>query len=451
MSEQIIQEFSRLFRGRTDIYGLVEGRSVKKPLTAEQYQLHLEGKVSLGIFPLLDDGRCFFAAVDLDVKDFPKILSVHNELQKLGVKSYISQSKSKGFHLYLFADENGWVAKNVREMLTRLLNKLNIAAEIFPKQDELDDVIKYGNYINLCCFSDTRPFLSTDQQPVPIEQALKLVQRNTQESIDNATKQLPPLPPMKIPIKLLKRHTGTKTKTKSPPCVEKLLEGVDSGMRDEAAFAIARHLLDQGDIPEEVLARLIIWDTKNKPPIGDTRVLQQKVESAQHGYSFGCKSITDGLLSSACAGKNDCLWLKEAPVVEDDDKKSQSTILVELFVDAELFHTPDGDAYATIPVDNHKETWPLHSKGLHRWMMQRFYAENGKVPNSQAYNDALGVMEGQAQCNGEEHPIFTRLAELDGDIYLDLVNKEWQAVKITKDGWQIVTEVPVKFRRVKCQ
>ena len=56
MSDQIIKEFAGLFRGRTDIYGLVEGCSVKEPVTEELYQLHLEGKKSLGIYPLLESG-----------------------------------------------------------------------------------------------------------------------------------------------------------------------------------------------------------------------------------------------------------------------------------------------------------------------------------------------------------------------------------------------------------
>jgi hypothetical protein len=40
-----------------------------------------------------------------------------------------------------------------------------------------------------------------------------------------------------------------------------------------------------------------------------------------------------------------------------------------------------------------------------------------------------------------------RLAERDGDIYLDLANREWQAVKITATGWQVVSDSPVKFIR----
>jgi hypothetical protein len=333
--QELVDLFMSLFRGRTDVWGSVTGKSNKEIVTRLNYEAHLDGKVSLGIYPLLDDGECYFAAIDLDEKDFSKMLLIRNHLNDLGVKSYICQSKSKGFHQYLFADENGWTAKNVREMLARLLIKLNIQCEVFPKQDKLDEVIKYGNYINLCAFADTRQFLTADQQPVATEIALKLIQRNSQEMIDKATQVLPPIPSTMIPIvKPEKKDKTTSSKAlKSPPCIEKLLKGVDAGMRDEAAFAIARHLLDQGDIPEEVLARLIIWDARNKPPIGDTHMLQEKVASAAKGYAFGCTSITQGLLSSFCIGEQNCQFLKNSV----KEKKKEGLIVERSFYEDDNF------------------------------------------------------------------------------------------------------------------
>ena len=332
--QELVDLFMSLFRGRTDVWGSVTGKSNKEIVTRLNYEAHLDGKVSLGIYPLLDDGKCYFAAIDLDEKDFSKMLLIRNHLNDLGVKSYICQSKSKGFHQYLFADENGWTAKNVREMLARLLIKLNIQCEVFPKQDKLDEVIKYGNYINLCAFADTRPFLTADQQPVATDIALKLIQRNPPEMIDKATQVLPPIPSTMIPIvKPEKKDKTTSSKAlKSPPCIEKLLKGVDSGMRDEAAFAIARHLLDQGDIPEEVLARLIIWDARNKPPIGDTHMLQEKVASAAKGYAFGCTSVQEGLLSGFCPGKIHCDWLK---------REVEKKVKAGLIVSASLYERDD--------------------------------------------------------------------------------------------------------------
>jgi hypothetical protein len=73
----------------------------------------------------------------------------------------------------------------------------------------------------------------------------------------------------------------------------------------------------------------------------------------------------------------------------------------------------------------------------------------GKTPGGQAVQDALGVLGGKALFEGEEHPVCTRLAEHDGAIYLDLADPEWQVVKVTAHGWEVITEAPVKFRRAR--
>jgi hypothetical protein len=131
------------------------------------------------------------------------------------------------------------------------------------------------------------------------------------------------------------------------------------------------------------------------------------------------------------------------------ERKSQATLLVELAADAELFHTPEGDAYATIPIDGHRETWSLRNRAFRRWLARQFYRAHDKVPGSQALQDALGVLEGKALFDGPEYPVYTRLAEHDGNVYLDLANEGWEAVEITSRGWRVVVEPPVRFRRAR--
>jgi len=130
-------------------------------------------------------------------------------------------------------------------------------------------------------------------------------------------------------------------------------------------------------------------------------------------------------------------------------RPSQATQLVELAAGFELFHTPEGEAYATIPVRNHHENWLLRSKGFRRWLGRLFFESYGKSPGSQALQDALGVLEGKALYDGDEHEVHLRLAEYKGCIYLDLANSEWEAVEISDNGWRVVPRPPVKFRRAR--
>lgn len=131
----------------------------------------------------------------------------------------------------------------------------------------------------------------------------------------------------------------------------------------------------------------------------------------------------------------------------EPEKKSKAQVLIELAGEAQLFHTPDGNTYATFQVDGHKETWPLRSKGFKRWLLRRFYQKEGK-PGGQALEDALATLEAKAHFDGPELPVYTRVAGSE-TIYLDLGNESWQAVEITSTGWQVVSDAPVKFRRAR--
>lgn len=97
----------------------------------------------------------------------------------------------------------------------------------------------------------------------------------------------------------------------------------------------------------------------------------------------------------------------------------------------------------------HLETYPVKAKGTRLWLTRQFYRDFGKPPGTQALQDALGVLEAKALFDGEERPVHVRVAEHEGAIYIDLANDRWEAVQITEEGWKIVSDAPVRFRRPK--
>jgi len=309
VSQDILEAFHSLFKGRVDAYGSVEGRANKEPVTLEHYRKHLRGEVSLGVYLLLDDGSCHFAVVDLDEKDFSKAYAIRQELSKEFIPAYIAESKSKGFHIYVFSLEK-FVAKDIRRVLHHILAKLNINTEVFPKQDSLSATTPLGSYINLCCFGHTRPFLAVDSkgapQQVPLEVALERIKGTPAESIERVFRTLPEEKP---PVSGKARGR----QKKHPPCIASLLLGVKEPGRDEAAFALARHYLDCGYALGDILSLLKEWDQNNKPPLRDDRLLEIKVTSAsEKDYPFGCGSIRDNpILSEFCVGQENCQWWKD--------------------------------------------------------------------------------------------------------------------------------------------
>jgi hypothetical protein len=126
---------------------------------------------------------------------------------------------------------------------------------------------------------------------------------------------------------------------------------------------------------------------------------------------------------------------------------SQATVLVGLAADVELFATTRQDAYVTLQNGGHRETWPLRTKPFKIWLARRYYELNQAAPGSQALQDALAVLEGKALFEGPVHDVGVRVAEHDGAIYLDLADEHWQAIRIDRDGWEVVANPPVRFRR----
>jgi len=135
--------------------------------------------------------------------------------------------------------------------------------------------------------------------------------------------------------------------------------------------------------------------------------------------------------------------------VGDKDKKrfAVATQLLELAKDIELFHTPDKTPYTVIRQDNHTETWPLESRTVKDYLARCYFKTSGSAPSSQAIQNALNVLRGRALFDGCEKPVYTRIAECDGKIYLDLRNSVWEVVEITVQGWEVIQSPPVYFVR----
>ena len=132
----------------------------------------------------------------------------------------------------------------------------------------------------------------------------------------------------------------------------------------------------------------------------------------------------------------------------DDDEQSQATIAASMAAEWDLWHTPAKDAaFATIPMGEHSETWPVRSQMFKRYVAMRFFEAEGKAMNSEALSSAVNLIEAQSLFQGDKHMVHVRVGEHEGKVYLDLCNESWQVVEISPDGWQILDESPVRFRR----
>ena len=122
-------------------------------------------------------------------------------------------------------------------------------------------------------------------------------------------------------------------------------------------------------------------------------------------------------------------------------------MLVHLADSADLFHTATGTAYADLAIDGHRETWPVRSLRFLAWLRRQYFDATRDAPSAPALNSALNLLEARAQFEAPERTVHVRVAEHEGHIYLDLADKAWHSVDIGPEGWQVIREPPVRFRR----
>jgi hypothetical protein len=136
---------------------------------------------------------------------------------------------------------------------------------------------------------------------------------------------------------------------------------------------------------------------------------------------------------------------------DQDDEKTPTERALELARELNilLFHTPDDEAFASFPVNGHRETFALEDRAFERWFVAKYYKREGSTLSKKDFAEVRAVLVGEARYIGPEICVHVRLAEDNGVIYLDLANEHWEVVKITSEGWQIVSLPPVMFRRVR--
>jgi hypothetical protein len=137
----------------------------------------------------------------------------------------------------------------------------------------------------------------------------------------------------------------------------------------------------------------------------------------------------------------------------NDEKESIATKLVNAAIKNcfECWHTPEGEAYITIPINSHREHYRISTKSskIKAWLGMLGRDLIGGTPSISAIRDAINVLYGIALYDGNEYRLYVRKAEIDGKIYVDLGDPSWKAIEISENGWKVISDCPVHFRRSK--
>ena len=132
------------------------------------------------------------------------------------------------------------------------------------------------------------------------------------------------------------------------------------------------------------------------------------------------------------------------------DQHSHDIVLNSLLSNFELFYTRTQESYATIMINGHQETWALKSAEFQHLLSYHYFQQTGAIPSETRLKKATRTLEGKALFGepSTQRNVHLRIAEYNDCIYLDLANDQWEAIEVSSDGWRIISNPPVKFRRV---
>lgn len=143
---------------------------------------------------------------------------------------------------------------------------------------------------------------------------------------------------------------------------------------------------------------------------------------------------------------------KPGKLKKTDGGEKKRAILVEALVHASemdtlLFQDQHGRAYAAIRVEGHREVWPVRGRKFQVWLAGMIWRRQRKAPTQMLLSMGTAIFEAEALHSGVKYVLHNRVAWREEAIWYDLSDERWRAVKITPDGWEVVDEPPILFRR----
>jgi energy-coupling factor transporter ATP-binding protein EcfA2 len=131
----------------------------------------------------------------------------------------------------------------------------------------------------------------------------------------------------------------------------------------------------------------------------------------------------------------------------EQQRKTQADVLLELAASATLFCTPDGEGFADVTSGDHRETHRVCGPAFRRWLRHQYYKVKKRGCNSDALKVAVDTLDAKATFEGESREVHVRIAGHQGNIYIDLGDKGWKAIEVSKTSWSVVADPPVRFAR----
>lgn len=116
-----------------------------------------------------------------------------------------------------------------------------------------------------------------------------------------------------------------------------------------------------------------------------------------------------------------------------------------------LFQDQHQTAYVKTQQSSIHVNLKIRSKFFKSWLANLLWQYEEKAPGTEALYSAINVLESKARYEGEKHTLYNRVAPAEDGFWLDMVDERWRAIKVTADGWHIVDDPPILFKRFSHQ
>jgi hypothetical protein len=138
---------------------------------------------------------------------------------------------------------------------------------------------------------------------------------------------------------------------------------------------------------------------------------------------------------------------------DTEDAESAVEALLRLASGARLYRSADSRLHARVPVGDRYEIYGLNTPGFRNWLTDGYFAVRGEPPSHWSIRRVVSLLEARAQFDGGTPSVFIRVGGdhvADGHIsgyYIDLGDRSGRAVKLCAQGWSVVDQPDVHFRR----
>jgi hypothetical protein len=143
-----------------------------------------------------------------------------------------------------------------------------------------------------------------------------------------------------------------------------------------------------------------------------SKFLEQLIEKCP-GLKDEIPGIETKLMQLACEAPEDSGEPESAST-------KQADLLIALAKDWRFVHDAQGQAFAIIEVNGHREVWPVDSEGFRGHLNLAFFREHQRAASPQSMTTAIATLKARAMFDGTEVEVHLRVAGSAGATWIDL-------------------------------